>query len=271
MNLLDLIFPQGLYCISCGRPLPRQKEDAAALCERCAGEIEWITGRSCAKCGRPLSNENPGVLCRDCANTTRQSFTKGYACALYAGRAAECVRDMKYRDKAWYADTLAALMAERLLSEADPDTGEMPYYDYIAAVPMASKKKASRGYDQAVLLARGLSRRTGIPYLSKTLFRVRETGVMSSLSGEERRQNLEFAFSVGYDMIKMIKNKRILLADDVFTTGSTLDASAEALIAAGAAGVDVIVFAIGADSKLRQEDRPAVVESPGQLRAKGPT
>ena len=251
MNILNLFFPVGLYCISCGRPLPPAEENSPALCESCAGEIQWVAGRSCEKCGRPLSDENPAKLCHNCVDNPSRSYTKGCACALYSGRAAEIVRDMKYRDRAWYAETVAALMADRYYEEADPATGELPCYDHIAAVPMAQKKKTSRGYDQAALIAKGLSSRIGVPYLSKALVRVRETGIMSSLSGEERRQNLRGAFSVGYDMIKTVSNKRILLADDVLTTGSTAEACAEALIAAGAGRVDVIVFAIGADSRGR--------------------
>jgi len=176
-------------------------------------------------------------------------FSKGYACALYSGRAAELVRDLKYREKSWYADTISALMAERYYSGADPETGELPCYDHIVAVPMASRRRASRGYDQAVLLARGLSRRIGVPYLAEVLSRVRETEVMSSLSAEERRQNLACAFSVGYDKIEKIAKKRILLVDDVYTTGSSVNACAETLRGAGAGIVDVIVFAIGADSR----------------------
>jgi len=247
MNLLHLVFPAGLYCISCDRPLPGKQEDGVALCERCAEEIIWVSGRSCQKCGRPLSDENPSDLCRECAKTD-QAFTKGYACALYTGRAAEIIRDMKYRDKAWYADTLAGLMAKRFLTEADTETGELTNYDYIAAIPMAVKKKESRGYDQASLLARALSQRIGVPYLPKALLRVRETGAMSGLSGDERRQNLAVAFSVGYDNIERIAGRRILLVDDVFTTGSTVNTCAETLLAAGAGDVDAMVFAIGADA-----------------------
>jgi len=245
MDIADLFFPKGLYCVSCGRPLP--EPGSIALCERCSDEIAWVAGRRCRKCGRPLSETNPFDICHNCAGSPAQPFGKGYACALYSGRAAEIIRDMKYRDKAWYADTVAALMAERYFAECDEETGELPQYDYIAAVPMTGKKKTGRGYDQAELLAKGLSKRTGIPYLPKALTRVRETGVMSSLSADERRQNLAYAFSVGCDMIGLVENKRILLADDVFTTGSSVCACAEALIAAGAAVVDIIVFATGAD------------------------
>ena len=270
MNLLDLVFPKDIYCASCDRPLPAREGDGAALCERCADEIVWVAGRQCAKCGRQLSDENPGELCRDCRSSGEHGFGKAYACALYSGRAAELVRDMKYRNKPWNAGTLAFLMAERFLAEADMETGELPLYDIVLSVPMGRRKQGVRGYNQAELLAAGLAGRIGVPHLKNALLRTRETNVMSSLAVGERRQNLSGAFSVRPGMVEQVAGKRVLLADDVYTTGSTADACAEALFAAGAECVDVIVFGIGADVR-RKEDRPAVVESPGQLRAKGPT
>ena len=269
MNFLDLIFPKNIYCVSCGRPLPPGTEYRIALCERCAGEIDWVSGRLCLKCGKPLAIENRKDLCRDCREGSHV-FGKAYACAVYTGRAAELVREMKYRDKAWYADAISAIMAARYYSAADSETGELPYYDYLVSVPMAAKKKASRGYDQAELIAAGLSKRLCIRYMKKALVRVRDTEVMSSLSLYGRKGNLEKAFSVPYDMINKLAGKKLLIVDDVYTTGSSSDACAETLLAAGAASADLIVFGTGADVR-RREDRPAVVESPGQLRAKGPT
>jgi ComF family protein len=184
--------------------------------------------------------------------------------------AAELVREMKYRGKDWYADTVAAIMAARYFALADSETGELPSYDYLLSVPMSSGKKAVRGYDQAELIAARLSRRIGVRVLKKTLTRTRDTDVMSGLSKDERRINLGGAFYVSCGMINTLAGKNLLLADDVYTTGSTVDACAEALLAAGADNVDVIVFATGADVR-SAEGRPAVVESPGQLRAKGPT
>jgi len=255
MNILDLIFPKDLYCISCGRPLPAQEAGGLALCGRCASEIAWISGRSCEKCGRPLSDENPGVFCHECAGGGERVFNKGYACAVYAGRVADIVREMKYRQKSWYADTIASLMAARYFAAADPETGELPEYDGLACVPMNAKKKSARGYDQANLIARGLSRRTGIPCLAGALKRVRETDVMSGLTAGERRQNLAGAFAVPCDMIDIVAGKKLLVADDVYTTGSSVGVCAEALLAAGAESVDVIVFAIGADVRPKAESR----------------
>jgi len=270
MNLLDLVFPKDLYCISCGRPLPVQEKGGLALCKRCKDEIQWITGRSCEKCGRPLLKENPGKLCHDCSGGAGHFYSRGYACAVYEGNAAQIVRDMKYHGKAWNADTLSALMAARFFAGADPETGELPFYDFLLAVPMSAGKKAVRGYDQAALLAKGLARRIGVPYSGNALRRIRETDVMSGLSSGERRQNLTGAFSVDCDMINIMVGKKLLLVDDVYTTGSSVDACAETLLGVGAESVDVFVFAIGADVR-RMEGRSAVVENPSQLRAKGST
>jgi len=249
MNPLDLIFPKDLYCVSCGRPLPPLKDGGYALCERCASEIMWVTGRRCAKCGRPLADENPGELCRDCASGAEHAYRKGYACAVYSGRAAELVRGMKYRGKAWRADAIASLMAARYFADADPETGELPCYDYILWAPMNAGKKAVRGYDQAELLASGFAKRTGIPCLKNALKRARDTDVMSSLSADERRQNLADAFEVRCDMIGAIEGGRLLLVDDVYTTGSTASACAGTLLAAGAEYIDIFVFATGADAR----------------------
>ena len=269
MNFFNLIFPKDLYCISCGRPLPLLSEKGIALCERCVSEITWVSGRICKKCGRSLADENPKDICHNCEKESHV-FGRAFACVLYSSKAAELVRDMKYRNRTWYSDTLSAIMAEKYFSLVDSETGELPAYDFLVSVPMSLKKKASRGYDQAELITKKLSAKLNIKYLNKAIVRVKNTGVMSSLSLDERRANLAGAFSVPCDMINILAGKRILIADDVYTTGSSVNACAEALLSAGVKDVDVIVFGTGADVR-RPEDRPAVVESPSQLRAKGPT
>ena len=126
MNLWDLIFPKDLYCIACGRPLPVQKQNGIALCDRCAEKITWVRGAPFAT--------SPGHV-----------YRRGYAAVVYVGAVEDIVRDMKYRNKAWHADTVAALMSGEYFALADPETGELPYYDYILPVPMSSKKKSIRG------------------------------------------------------------------------------------------------------------------------------
>ncbi|MDR3305761.1 MAG: double zinc ribbon domain-containing protein [Clostridiales Family XIII bacterium] len=258
MNAASLIFPPALYCLSCGKQLSADAAavpagaarafagEAAPLCASCLDEIPWVRGRLCEKCGKMLSEENPGTFCGDCDGGAHV-YGRGYACALYAGRAADLVRDMKYRDRAYTAEALAAVMAARYFAETDPATGEALYYDAITAIPMSRNKKARRGFDQAALLARGLAKRIGIRYAEGLLERKTDTAVMSSLGLSARMQNLRGTIAAGYGMIEKIKGKRILLADDVYTTGSSADACADILYGAGAARADVFVFAIGAD------------------------
>ena len=244
-RVLDLLFPQGLYCLSCGRPLQHSTE-LPALCSRCAEEIIWANGHMCEKCGRPISENNPGGLCSSCMESPRV-FKHGFACALYAGRAADLVRDMKYREKPYIADTLAYFLNERYRAAADPETGELPTYDFVINVPMHAKKRARRGYDQAELMAKKFARITSLPFLPHALVRVVETSAQSSLSAIERR-NIERAFIVSPPIANRLTDARVLLVDDVLTTGSTADACAETLVSAGSASVDLIVFAAGSDA-----------------------
>jgi len=252
MRFADLLYPKDLYCQACGRPLARRADDNAGLplCDACLAEMPWAVGRTCAKCGKPLADENLRELCRDCART-EHAYRRGYACVRYVGLAAELVRDMKYRDKAYFADGLAAMMARRYAALADPADGTLPDYDGIVAVPMGARKRARRGYDQAALVAASLARRIGVRHLRGALVRGSETAVMSSLGREGRLHNLSGAIRVGGKVA--LQGKTLLLVDDVYTTGATADACAEALYGAGAASVDVYVFATGADGR-REKD-----------------
>jgi ComF family protein len=166
---------------------------------------------------------------------------------------------MKYRDRPAYADAVTALMEARIRAAAAEETGELPAWDALVPVPMHRTKQEKRGYNQADLLARGLAKRLGLPLLQDLLVRNRETGVMSSLSLGERKQNLADAFCIRRGApAELLQGKEILLLDDVFTTGSTADACAEVLLRAGCTQVDLIVFATGADGSQdsAQDDVP---------------
>ena len=245
MNFLDLIYPNDIYCIACGRPLPTGT--VLPLCEKCTSEILWVSGRLCGKCGKPLSENNPKELCHDC-DCEKHYFDKGYSCALYHGHTADIIRDLKYRDKPGYCDAVATLMVARIKAEAG-STGELPAWDAIVPVPMYHVKKERRGYNQADLIARGLSKRLDIPFYANALTRNRDTGIMSSLSLGDRMQNLAGALCVAPCFRDKLRGKKILLVDDVYTTGSTADACAETMKALGCLSVDLITFAIGADAR----------------------
>jgi ComF family protein len=154
---------------------------------------------------------------------------------------------MKYRGNPWIARKIALIMRDKILSESDPVTGELPHWDLLIPAPMNIMKKKKRGYDQAALIAGFLSREFGVPCADGILIRNRSTDVMSALSADERRANLTGAFSLNAYAADRLREQDILLIDDVFTTGSTADACAEVLLSGGANNVDVFVFASGAD------------------------
>ena len=244
MNFLDLIYPKDIYCIACARPLPTGAE--VALCEKCSSKIPWVIGRLCEKCGKPLAENNIKNLCSDCSEDEHH-FEKGYACTLYHGLPSFIIRDMKYRNNPSYCDTIATLMAFRLRAEADGDTGELPTWDAIVPVPMYRLKKEIRGYNQSELIARSLAKILGIPFYVNAITRIRDTGIMSRLSLGDRRKNLEDSICVSPAFSGKLFDKKILLVDDVYTTGSTADACTEAMKAVGCKTVELITFAIGAD------------------------
>lgn len=250
MFLSKLFFPDNIYCISCGNLIV--DEDDYSLCRKCIDDIRWCEGRLCEKCGRMLAPENPKEYCRDC-QSIEHIFEKGYACALYDEDVAEIIRGMKYKNNAHFAESISKLMESRFCAEADNNTGELPQYDLITCIPMNKNKKIIRGYDQAELIAINLAEKICIPYEKDLIQRVIDTPVMSNLGIEERNLNLKDAFVIKCDMINKIKNSKILIIDDVFTTGSTADACSAKLIDAGAKSVDLFVFAIGDD--LRRNEK----------------
>jgi ComF family protein len=281
-RISEWVFPSNIYCIACGSVI-----DATApyaLCDGCVRAFAWNTGRVCAKCGKSLegilrADEADGRaagLCFDCEAAGRV-FGKGYSCVTYEGNARETVRALKYRDQAHIADKLAEMMWDRIRSAADAETGEMCAPDLIIPVPMHIIKRRKRGYDQAALIAKRLAARMGLPYDERCIARSGQTSVMSSLRRDERKRNVHDMFALAGDAEKRVAGKDILLVDDVFTTGSTADACASVLLAAGAANVDVYTFASGANVRIgyatgnRQEPDGSVVENPCQLRAKGST
>ncbi|MDR1953361.1 MAG: ComF family protein [Clostridiales Family XIII bacterium] len=258
----ELIFPSNIYCIACGNVVDETR--VYALCDKCMNELAWNTGKVCAKCGKSLENdradgeatdtESSGVrdeLCFDCQKASH-AFRKGYACVTYAGNAKEIVRSLKYRDNPYIAEKLAKIMWERIREEIDEETGEVFTLDLILPVPMHIMKRRKRGYDQAVLIARRLSERMEIPCDENCIIRDGETAVMSSLGRSERKLNVSDAFSMACGAAERVAGKNILLVDDVFTTGSTADACASVLYGAGAANVDIFVFAAGMNMQIKE-------------------
>jgi ComF family protein len=125
---------------------------------------------------------------------------------------------------------------------------ELPPTDIVLPVPMYSEKEKKRGYNQADVVGRSLAKKLDLPYDDSILRRDRNTGAMSGLKSSERAENIRGAFKVLPHGLDLIRGKRLLLIDDIYTTGSTVNECADVLKAAGALKVNFIVFAVGSDS-----------------------
>lgn len=236
-QFLDLVFPSNIYCISCGNLIDKTRP--YALCDSCVRTMNWANGRTCEKCGKILQDSYDGDLCTDCS-TVEHSFEKGFACVEYGRAERDLILNFKYQDKAYLGNKISEMMYDRIMV-TDLQV------DLVLPVPMFRKKERKRGYNQAAILAGELAKRMEKPCYKRLLIRSMNTKPMNSLGMEERKENIKKAFTVkkGWDII--LRDKTILLVDDIYTTGSTADACSDVLLSAGASKIYVFAFAAGAN------------------------
>lgn len=252
-SLLDLVFPPGLYCRCCGKIIDDTR--TYRLCDDCMDSVKWISGRTCVKCGKHLSESNPGDECFSCRSYEHR-FDRGYTCTEYGTCERAMVFALKYDGKTYLAETIGEIMADRMLAEFGSDE-LCDMYDLVLPVPVHRSKKLIRGFNHAALIASAFARRTGLKSSDKILERARVTHVMKSLKPDERRENIRGSFRVVPGRESLIQEKRVLLVDDIYTTGATVDEIARILnepwkdpsgaLHPGAARADVLTFAAGAD------------------------
>ena len=193
------------------------------------------------KCGKPVAEEE--VYCQDCRKAGH-IYSGGLSGFRYRSVSGSLYR-FKYDGRQEYADYYGAKMADRLLEALR--TGvirRLP--DALVPVPVSARRMRARGYNQAALLARALSSSLPpacrIPVENGVLHRDRETAAMRSMSARERQNNLKKAFHVYGNSVRL---KSIMLIDDIYTTGATIDACAMPLLEAGAEEVSYMTLAIG--------------------------
>jgi ComF family protein len=198
----------------------------APLCVECEGDVVWLGAESCAKCGKP--EPAPVPRCRDCGGRDL-SFDRARAAVSYEGPAREVVKAFKIGGERRIARAIARWMVPTALS--------LGAARCVTWVPSTRRSDAARGFTPAEELARPLAKTLALPSV-RLLAKVRETRDQSELSRKERRANLVGAFTA-----RMRVPERVLLVDDIVTTGSTTDECAKALKAAGARRVVVAAFA----------------------------
>ncbi|MFQ5468038.1 MAG: ComF family protein, partial [Kiloniellaceae bacterium] len=202
----------------------------------CWREVQFLAPPHCAVCGLPFAYDpGPDTLCGGCM-AAPPPFARARAVMRYDHASRRLVLGFKYRDRTEGAPAYGAWLA-RAGAEFTPAA------DLIAPVPLHWARLFMRRYNQAALLAHALGRETGIPVAADLLVRRRYTRPQARLSASARRRNVAGAFALKGARAEAVAGRRVLLVDDVYTTGATVSACARALRRGGAAAVDVLVLA----------------------------
>ncbi len=198
-------------------------------------QLEFLTGSLCARCGLPFEIAvDPGQLCGACI-AQPPDYDRARAALIYGDVSRELVLALKRQGRrdglALMAGWMATAGAE-LLAEAD----------LLVPVPLHYLRLVRRGFNQSVWLAAAVGRQAGVPVSVDALRRVRATPIQGGLTASGRRRNVEGAFRARKSRLGLLKGRRVILIDDVLTTGATAEACARTLKRAGAACVDVLTL-----------------------------
>ena len=231
---VDLVYPRN--CQFCAAPL--SEVEPGVICAACLGTVRWIEPPFCQQCASPFSGKvTETFVCGYCQDL-RFAFERAVCACRAEGVVRDCIHRFKYNREMYFGRHLA----DWLLAGARRWI-EWREVDAIVPVPLHPRKKREREFNQAEYLTRALSGGVGVPALSEHLRRVKDTVTQTALDAEQRAANLRKAFAVR--QAEAFRGKRLVLVDDVFTTGATMDACAKVLRVAGAQGVIALAVARG--------------------------
>lgn len=227
---LDVLLPP--LCFGCGGAV----EGRAALCPACWRKTRFLAAPVCESCGLPFeADPGPGAVCGECARAA-PPFARARAAFVYDEASRGLILGFKHGDR-----TDAAPVFALWLMRAGADL--LPGAQLIVPVPLHWTRLFARRFNQAALLAHEVGRLAGIPVSTAALVRRRRTPSQGKLGRSARQRNLAGAFAVPPARRGALMGKRVLLVDDVLTTGATANACARVLLAAGASAVDVLTLA----------------------------
>ena len=226
---LDIALPT--LCVSCREPV-----DGEGVCAACWAKLSFIEPPYCPRLGIPfVYDPGPELLSME-AIANPPAYRRARAAVRYDDVARTLVHSLKYQDRTDLAPAMGRWMARagrELLDGAD----------MLVPVPLHWRRAWRRRYNQSGALARVIERQAGVRVRGEVLRRVRATEQQIGLSRAQRATNVQGAFQVSADRQSEVQGRRIVLIDDVLTSGATVDACARALLRARAAQVDVLVFA----------------------------
>jgi competence protein ComFC len=230
-DIISLFFPS--ICLACGRPSGHDR----IICFDCRDKIRAIKKPYCIQCGYPLYADNSAnflasFVCGDC-KIHKKLFNIASAACLYNDQARNLIHRYKFDGLTGISSFLGKLILQKYLYD-DRLGGE----DMIIAVPLHRTRLRERGFNQSELLAKYLSRYVSIPVAADVMFRIKNTDPLYEMTIEQRQKNLRGAFRIKDK--SRIKDKTILVIDDIYTTGSTSYEVAKTLKKAGAMKVHIL-------------------------------
>lgn len=235
---LDLLLPP--QCLTCD-----EATDAPGqFCAACFREVSFISAPLCLRCGVPLAYARQAIdgVCPQCA-LHPPAWGRARAALRYDAASKRLILPLKHADRTDLARPLAAMMiraGRELLREAE----------VLVPVPLHPSRLRARRFNQAVLLGREISRRSGIPLIPDALVRLRATAPLGELGAAERARAVAKIFALRIGAPEKIASRRVLLIDDVLTSGATAGECCRVLLAAGAAQVDLLTAARVPDPRL---------------------
>lgn len=232
-TVLSILYPR--RCPVCDKPV---KPWNALICRECEPSLSYIKPPRCMKCGKHIGDGGK-EYCADCAGRSHL-YESGRALFAYSD-VSDSIARFKYHGRREYASFYAARMAEAL-----GDFIRDCRADAFVPVPLHKSRRRKRGYNQAEVLAKELSSLTGIPVCGDLIGRVKKTAPMKELSAVQRQNNLKKAFKILRNDVKL---NTIIIIDDIYTTGSTIDAMSRELKSAGVDRIYFVALAIGRGTK----------------------
>ncbi len=233
--LIDMLYP--IRCPVCREiVVPKGQR----ICVGCREKLKLIEEPRCKKCSKPVEEEEE-EYCSDCLRKNFH-YVRGYALWVYDAVMKESMADFKYRNKKEYA----RFYVEELLFHYG-ETIKKLSFDALVPVPIHRSKYRLRGYNQAAVLAGGIGKELGIPVLNELLIRVKKTLPQKQLNDRERLKNLQEAFQMNSKAADSFGKElnRVLLVDDIYTTGSTIEACTGILQEHGVKEVYFMTVCIG--------------------------
>ena len=227
--ILDCVYPR--ICPVCNKIVGGFGRD---ICPECERRLTYVGDSFCMRCGKPVDEDEE--YCIDCRSGVHV-YDEGRAALVYDEYMSKSIYRFKYNGKREFACFYGRVMTERL-------GGKIKSWkaDAIVPVPVHKSKLKKRGYNQANLIAKELSRRLSIPLYDGLVSRRAATAVQKELSAKERQNNLKKAFNVTQNVVEL---NTVLIVDDIYTTGATVDAMARCLKGAGVRKVYFISLCIG--------------------------